>query len=104
MRFVIPLAFALLIPLPALADAHSVCVENGTAETWIFVADADDGERMVETLTPGAQLCSQGLEAGTVAAFVHADDLEGCSRRVPAGAVERLEAFPGTDLCEWARQ
>ncbi|MBT8409506.1 MAG: hypothetical protein KJN93_07765 [Alphaproteobacteria bacterium] len=92
-----------LAPIAGLADGAAVCVENGTDATLIFVAQSDDGDRRVARLEPSGKLCSGGADPGTVAVFARADDIEGCSRRVPAGATERLLAFPGVDLCSWER-
>ena len=98
LRVLILAAFA-----AAPAAASGVCVENGSGTRWVFVADADDGPRRVEDLEPGETLCSPGGQEGTVAVFAARDDLEGCSRRVPAGTTERLLAFPHVDLCAWER-
>lgn len=92
-----------LAATPGLAGGAAVCVENGTDAAFIFVAHADDGARRLARLEPAGTLCSSGASSGTVAVFARAEDLEGCSRRVPAGAAERLLAFPGVDLCAWER-
>lgn len=100
LRLVLSLSAA-LTAAPALA---SVCVENASEETWLFVAHADDGPREIADLAPGATLCSVGdSPMGTVAVFVKPTDFEGCSRRVPRGATERLLSFPHVDLCTWDR-
>lgn len=98
------LALSLSAALTATPALATVCVENAGDESWLFVAHADDGPREIAELAPGASLCSQGdSPMGTVAVFEERTDLEGCSRRVPHGATERLIAFPHVDLCTWAR-
>lgn len=89
--------------LPISAASGPVCIENASETPWYFVAHADGGPRQGGPLDPGEQICSTGGPMGTVAVFASPDDLEGCSRRVPAGAVERLIDFPHVDLCRWER-
>lgn len=91
---------AILVATPLHAG---VCVSNGTDASYVFTAEVDGGMRVVETVDPGGTLCAEGEGQGTVAVFASLDDLEGCSRRVPAGALERLNAFPHVDLCDWSR-
>ena len=85
--------------------AAPVCVENASDSPRYFVAHADGGPRQGRALPPGDRICSDGGgEMGTVAVFAAASDIEGCSRRVPAGSVELLLDFPHVDLCRWDRR
>ena len=100
---------ALALILVALASAGpafaTVCVENASEDTWVFVAQSDNGPREVATLDPGGTLCSTGeAPMGTVAVFAAPTDLEGCTRRIPSGVTEHLLAFPNVDLCTWNRR
>lgn len=94
---------ALLLCTAASAAAAGVCVQNASETPYVFVAHADDGPRKVSDLAPGETLCSPGARMGTVAVFAAIDDFEGCSRRVPPNATERLVLFPHVDLCTWER-
>ncbi|MBT8424471.1 MAG: hypothetical protein KJO67_05805 [Silicimonas sp.] len=85
------------------AAAAGICVQNASATGYVFVAHADDGTREVADLASGEILCSAGDAKGTVAVFASRDDLEGCSRRIPANTTERLILFPHVDLCTWER-
>ena len=102
MRRTMLTCLTLLAATPLAAD--QVCVENASGTPGIFVAHADGGPREVMRLAPGGRLCSDGDgPMGTVAVFAEPTDIEGCSRRVPTGSVERLEDFPNVDLCRWSR-
>ncbi len=103
LRFALFAIVCSTVPLTAFAKPGQVCVENGSDNTYLFTAEADDGARDVGELASGEQLCVSGVSEGTVAVFERADDLEGCSRRVEAGSTHRLTNFPSVDLCSWTK-
>jgi hypothetical protein len=85
------------------AAADAVCVGNGTAEPFLFAAQAPGGTRVVETLGPGEVLCSEGTGPGrgVVSVYEGADALEGCSRLVASGRTEALLRYVDFDRCAW---
>lgn len=92
------------MPLVSQSASAAVCVENASEDAWLFIAHSDDGPREIAELAPGAALCSEGSAKGTVAVFAGQDEIEGCSRRVPANTTERMIRFPHVDLCAWERK
>ncbi len=95
-------ATAIAMALLAATDAAAaVCVENASNQSWLFTAESDLGARASAVLAPDARLCLESLGPGTVAVFAGADELEGCSRRVPGDSITRMLDFPGVDLCAW---
>ncbi|MFZ5749707.1 MAG: hypothetical protein ACOY5U_01430 [Pseudomonadota bacterium] len=97
-RLVIPLAMALLAPLPAAG----LCVANDTDVTLYFTVAAPDGveARIGAYLEPGQELCLADTRSGVVAAFERDSSLEGCSRL--ATGADRLKRFARFDRCTWA--
>lgn len=96
--FVVPLAMAVLAPLPAAG----LCVANDTDQTLYFTVAARDGAgaRIGAYLAPGQELCLADARSGVVAAFERDTSLEGCSRL--AMDADRLKRFARFDRCTWA--
>lgn len=97
-RLMIPLAIAILAPLPVAA----LCVANDTDETLYFTVATPDsaGPRIGAYLAPGQNLCLADTLSGVVAAFESDTSLEGCSRL--AMDADRLKRFAKFDRCTWA--
>jgi hypothetical protein len=92
--------FALTI-FNATNAAAAVCIENQSTETWLFTAESDAGGRATAMLAAKGRLCIEGEGPGTIAVFENAEELEGCSRRVPGDSITRMLDFPSVDLCAW---
>jgi cytochrome c2 len=86
----------------AISDVE-ICVENGSDQTFLFAAEARDGEREIADLPPGGSLCvaSQAAGSGVVSVFKSRDVVEGCSRLVTAGQQEVLVRYADFDRCAW---
>lgn len=98
------LAMVLIAALPATGAAE-ICVENGSASPYLFVAEArPGGGRVVRQLAPDERLCSTAEDSagGVVSVFESHDSDEGCSRLVPPGGTDRLLRYASFDRCRWA--
>ena len=87
--------------LPSTSAAAEICIENASDDGWLFTVDSDSGERAHATLATDARLCLEADGPGTVAVFANAEELEGCSRRVPGDSITQMLDFPSVDLCAW---
>ncbi|MBL4731681.1 MAG: hypothetical protein JKY82_03665 [Rhizobiaceae bacterium] len=70
--------------------AGKICVTNESNATLLFVAEAGNGQRKLETLPPSKTLCIASKNPkGTIGVFENEDALEGCSRLAKTGTPER---------------
>ena len=92
------------LPAYALPSTTGFCVENRDDRAALFVVDAGELYRAVETLAPGESLCTPEFSAptdGFVSIFYDEDAIEGCSRLAPAGSVQVLLKYHDFDNCTW---
>lgn len=99
MRTVAATMILLMAPAPLLAE---ICIENAT-DSALYMTVETPSDRQAGWRAAGERLCASGSATGTVAAFTGPEVLEGCSRRVPDGATERLLAYIAVDACRWDR-
>ncbi len=85
------------------SDAGQFCIENASPNDHLFVVETREGDRALDRLAPGEQLCSSQSASldGVVSVFESAEVMEGCSRIVPVGATETLTVFADFDRCGW---
>lgn len=84
--------------------AGETCVRNEDRETFLFIAEARGGERVVGQLSTGEVLCASSAkeQGGVVSVFESADEQEGCSRLVAAsGGTRILYRYVSFDRCAW---
>ncbi len=91
---------------------NEICVKNKTGKDYIFAVQIGDGERLVELLPDGQKLCvigagnigeiSDNNNKGVVSVYEALDDIEGCSRLVKIGTIEKLFKFVDADRCLWS--
>ncbi len=82
-----------------------VCVENSTSTEHFFAAEVKGGMRVTGTLAAGEILCANEISpdtAGYVSVFETETHLEGCTRLVTAGKVEKLLKYADFDRCAWS--
>lgn len=85
-------------------DQANLCIENKAQDSFFFVAEASDGQRVSQQLAVGETLCIAGGEQGArgvVSVFPDQNHLEGCSRLTPMGNTETLKQYADFDRCEW---
>lgn len=90
---------------PVTVPAGAVCVQNASADTRLFAAEAADGARTTGLLAPGDVLCSEkgaSTGQGRVSVFKDPEDLEGCTRLLAAGSSEQLLKYADFDRCLWS--
>ena len=98
------MTLGLLLLFASPGAAGEVCVKNADSETLLFVAEVRGGERAVGQLTTGEVLCATGpgQAGGVVSVFESSEELEGCSRLVPApGEIRILNRYVSFDRCAW---
>ncbi len=90
---------------------NSVCVKNGSNETYIFAAEVGNSLRVVKKLSAGELLCANptpskgasiSTDIGVVSVYEKEDSMEGCSRIVELGLVEIMLKFSDADRCLWS--
>ncbi len=105
-----------LLPVSAqensdIAAQNEICVKNKTGKDYIFAVQIGDGERLVELLPVGQKLCAISAgniseisedNKGVVSVYEALDDIEGCSRLVKIGTIEKLFKFVDADRCLWS--
>lgn len=90
------------VEFDAASAAGKVCVVNGSGQELLFVAEARNGPRKVETLAHGGSLCAESDDdGGVVRVFENADALEGCSRLAGVGEPQNLIRYVAFDNCTW---
>ena len=102
--WVLALTTVLLLVPATRSVAGEVCVRNEDHETFLFVAEARGGERVVGHLSTGEVLCATSTEerGGVVSVFESLDELEGCSRLVRTSSGTRvLHRYVSFDRCGW---
>ena len=102
--FLAGLAVPILLASQTPAEAGEVCVKNADRHTFLFVAEAREGDRIVARLAPGELLCAKGVgrQVGVVSVFESAEQAEGCSRLVAApGGTRILHRYVSFDRCAW---
>lgn len=89
----------------AVNHPGKVCVLNSTDQTLFFAAEAGDGSRTQQDLSPGAELCAEataGTTSGMIGVYENIDAFEGCSRLVNVGVTDVLQQYVSFDRCFWA--
>lgn len=104
-RLLVLLVLPVLLGAQGAAAASSeICVQNNTAEAYVFTLENADGLRARARLAPGATLClgAAAVPGGVAAAYERDDSVEGCARRLPPGGRDELLAYAAFDRCLWA--
>lgn len=98
--------------VPAMAETDhmmstegKICVQNASAQPHFFAAEIKDGMRVTQVLAASETLCTTadaGANSGVVSVFENETHLEGCSRLVKAGMVEKMLKYAEFDRCAWS--
>lgn len=88
-----------------MSTEANICVQNASAMPHFFAAEIDGGARVTGTLAAGEILCTADVGAslnGVVSVFETETHLEGCSRLVASGTVEKMKKYSEFDRCAWS--
>ncbi len=94
-----------VVTAPTDIPENAVCVQNASAHTHFFAAEAIEGSRVTQELQFGEILCTAAMDEplhGTVSVFEHEDEFEGCTRIVRSGMVEQMKKYSEFDRCLWS--
>ncbi|MCF6344792.1 MAG: hypothetical protein L3J15_09025 [Devosiaceae bacterium] len=104
--------FAFVMPQYSFAMEHelsagknSICVENASDKLAVFAVQIGDEERAVKELAVGEKLCVKSIGSnynGVVSVYEEIDAMEGCSRIVALGTLEKMFKFSEADRCLWS--
>jgi len=105
-RLSITLYLLIFLALPAAAQspATGFCIQNGSAESLLFVVNVAKIYRKLQLLAPQESLCTPEFDTspgGFVSVFTSQQALEGCSRLTAPGSVQILLEYHDFDRCLW---